>query len=275
MRLALAILVTLLAFAANSILNRLAVDGGFADPGSFAVIRVASGALMLMGLARGRAVPLISRRRIAGAGALAVYMVGFSVGYLTLNAGIGALILFGVVQVAMFAITAARGVVPAARQVAGSAVAMGGLAVVLWPAGGWQVHPVGALCMLAAGVGWAVYTLEGRGEPDALAGTAANFVWALPLVLVAPLVDGVPVVLTPEGVGLAAVAGAVTSGLGYALWYSVLPRISAVAAALAMVAVPLIAVGAGMVLLGETVTARFALGTGLVVGGIVLAIRRR
>ncbi|MCB1340866.1 MAG: DMT family transporter [Pseudooceanicola sp.] len=276
MPLLLAIVVTLIAFAANSVINRMAVAGGLADPGSFATIRVTAGALVLVALARaqGRAVPLRSVRRIAGAGSLAVYMVGFSVGYLTLDAGIGALLLFGVVQVAIFGISAWRGAAPNARQIAGAAVAMAGLAVVLWPAGVWRVDAVGALCMVAAGIGWAVYTLEGRGEPDALAGTAANFVWALPPTALALGLDGVPVAVTPSGVGLAVISGALTSGLGYALWYRVLPRISAVTAAVAMVAVPLIAVAGGIVFLGESVTQRFAIGVVLVLGGILLAIRR-
>lgn len=276
MRLVLLILLTLVAFAANSILNRLAVGAGLADPGSFAVIRVAAGALMLVLLVRwkGGSLPLGSGRRIAGAGSLAVYMVGFSVGYLTLDAGIGALILFGVVQIAMFAISAWRGAAPTARQIAGAAVALVGLTVVLWPAGDWRVDPLGAFCMFAAGTGWAIYTLEGRGETDALAGTAANFVWCLPLTALAPLIDGVPQGVEAKGIALAVVSGAVTSGLGYALWYSVLPRITAVTAALLMVAVPLLAVAGGIALLGESLTPRFALGTVLVLGGIVLAIRR-
>ncbi|GHF54806.1 DMT family transporter [Seohaeicola zhoushanensis] len=276
MRLVLLILVTLIAFAANSILNRMAVGGGFADPGSFALIRVAAGAAMLMALARWhcRAPPLVSRRRIAGAGSLALYMIGFSVGYLTLDAGIGALLLFGVVQVVIFAVSALRGAAPTPRQVLGATVALVGLAVVLWPAGAWRVNLFGALCMIAAGVGWALYTLEGRSEPDALAGTAANFVWALPPTALALMFDGMPATVEPQGILLAVISGAVTSGLGYALWYTVLPRISAVTAAIAMVAVPPIAVAGGILLLGESLTPRFAMGTVLVLGGILLAIRR-
>lgn len=277
MRLALIITVVLIAFAANSILNRLAVDSGGADPASFAALRVAAGALTLWALSRLQHRPLraaLTRRRAVGAGALALYMVGFSLGYLTLDAGIGALLLFGVVQMSMFAITAARGAGPTARQVLGAVIALFGLAVVLWPGGEWRVAPMGAAFMAAAGLGWGVYTLAGQGEPDALAGTAANFLWALPLTLLAPLLSPLPLTLTPGGAALAVLSGAVTSGLGYALWYRVLPRIQPATAATLMVAVPLIAVLGGVVFLGETVGLRFAFGTGAVLGGILLSIRR-
>lgn len=277
MRLALVILAVLVAFAANSILNRLAVDAGLADPAGFAALRVCAGALVLLALARAQRRPLhlaLTRRRMIGAGALALYMVGFSLGYLTLDAGIGALLLFGVVQISMFAITAARGAGPTARQIAGAAIALGGLAVVLWPAGDWQVAPMGAGFMAAAGLGWGVYTLAGQGEPDALAGTAANFLWALPLTLIALPLSPLPLLMDLGGAALAVLSGAVTSGLGYALWYRVLPRIEPATAATLMVAVPLIAVLGGVVFLDESVGLRFLAGTGLVLGGILLSIRR-
>ncbi len=273
----LTVLVVLVAFAANSVLNRLAVDSASADPASFAVVRVAAGALMLCVLLRLQGGTLrlgLHRRRWIGAGALAVYMAGFSLGYLTLDAGIGALLLFGVVQVSMLAITAARGAAATARQILGASIAMVGLAVVLWPTGAWQVAPSGAAFMLAAGIGWGIYTLAGQSEPDALAGTAANFVWALPLTALLLLLRPQPLVMDGAGAALAILSGAVTSGLGYALWYRVLPAIPAATAATAMVAVPLIAVLGGVVFLGETVGLRFATGTAVVLGGILLSIRR-
>lgn len=276
MRLFLLILLVLVAFAANSILNRLAVDGGGADPGSFAVLRVASGCVVLLLLAwlQGRRLPLVARNRLIGAGSLAVYMIGFSIGYLTIHAGLGALFLFAVVQITMFAVSALRGAAPTGRQLAGAAIALGGLAVVLWPTGHWQVSGIGLLCMFAAGVGWGFYTLSGQQEPDALAATAANFLWCLPLTLVAPLIDGQPLHLNGQGAALAILSGSVTSGLGYALWYSVLPRITAIAAAMSMVAVPAIAVAGGVLLLGEPATLRFLFGSTLVLGGILLSFRR-
>ncbi|MEY8838922.1 EamA family transporter, partial [Cribrihabitans sp. XS_ASV171] len=138
MRLVLLTALTMCAFAANSLLNRLAVDSGAADPGAFAVLRVLAGAVVLLALvrARGAPLPLRSRRRIIGAGALTLYMVGFSLAYLTLDAGLGALILFGIVQIGIFAVATMYKTVKTPRQVAGGAVAFAGLAWVLWPGTG-------------------------------------------------------------------------------------------------------------------------------------------
>lgn len=275
MPLALLTLLTMVAFAANSVLNRLAVDSGAIGPTEFAVLRVASGAVVLTGLtwARGRRVPLLVRGRWAGALALSVYMVGFSLAYQSLDAGLGALILFGVVQMAMFAWTALRGAPATIRQLSGAAIAFAGLIVVLWPGGAAAVSGLGAGLMAAAGVGWAAYTLLGKAETDALAGTAANFVAAVPPVLLVALLAGGSVP-SLSGVALAMLSGAVTSGLGYATWYAILPRIETGLAAVLQSSVPVIALAAGVVLLGEAASLRLLIGAALVLGGILLAVRR-
>ncbi|MFT7596397.1 MAG: drug/metabolite transporter (DMT)-like permease [Paracoccaceae bacterium] len=277
MRLILLTCLVMIAFAANSVLNRLAVDSGAIDPRSFAVIRVVAGALMLtlLTLARRQPLPLFARARIVGAGALTLYMVGFSTAYLTVDAGLGALILFGVVQVTMFAVSALSGTPATARQITGAGIAFGGLVWVLWPGGAVVVDSTGAALMAAAGVGWAFYTLAGRHEPDALSATAANFLYAVPLTLAAALVAGGPWQAAPTGVALAVVSGTVTSGLGYALWYSVLPRLAPSLAATVQLSVPVIALGGGVVLLGEAVNARLIIGGALVIGGIALSVWAR
>ena len=276
MRLFLLTALTMCAFAANSILNRLAIDSGAGDPAGFAVVRVLSGALVLSLLVWFRAgqLPLRNPRRIAGAGALAVYMIGFSIAYLTLDAGLGALILFGVVQITMFAVTAVTGSAPTTRQIAGAMIALAGLAYVLWPVGAVQVDPTGALLMTAAGIGWAAYSLVGRSEPDALAGTAANFVVALPLTALVLIVSGGEWRMTGVGYGLAIISGAVTSGMGYALWYRVLPQLAPTTAAVVQLSVPIIAILGGVLLLGEVASLRLVLGAALVLGGIALAVLR-
>jgi len=277
MRLFLLTALTMAAFAANSVLNRLAIDSGASDPASFAMIRVLAGAgmlVVLVGLQR-RALPLMSVRRFAGSGSLSLYMVGFSTAYLTLDAGLGALILFGVVQITMFAVSAISGAPPTARQLAGAGIAFGGLAWVLWPTGAEPGDPRGALFMAMAGVGWAIYTLAGRSEPDALTGTAANFVVALPLTALAFLAMGATVQVTAAGAALAVVSGAVTSGLGYALWYRLVPLLAPAVSATVQLSVPVIALAAGVILLGETASLRLGIGTALVLGGIALAVARR
>lgn len=273
MRLFLLTALTMSAFAANSILNRLAVGAGFSDPGSFAVIRVLSGAVTLavLVLIQRKSLPLFVPRRWIGAGTLSLYMVGFSMAYLTLDAGLGALILFGVVQMTMFGVSALSAL-PPARQWLGALVAFGGLAVVLWPTGTVQVDLTGALLMGLAGLGWGFYTLAGRSEPDALAGTGANFVLALPITAGAIWIIGPDFVTTPEGVGLAILSGAVTSGMGYALWYRVVPQLASSVAATVQLSVPIIALVAGVLMLGEAAGTRLLAGAILVVGGIALAV---
>ena len=276
MRLIVLTCLTLIAFAANSILNRLAVDSGAIGPGAFAAIRVGSGALTLAALVAlsGRSLPLWTPGRWQGALALTVYMLGFSLAYRSLDAGLGALILFGVVQVSMFVWTALRGAPASARQVTGAAIAFSGLIVVLWPGGGLAVDPLAAALMVAAGIGWGAYTLLGKAEPDALAGTAANFAVAfLPVALIGLLPEGLSGI-GAAGIGLAVISGAVTSGLGYAAWYSVLPRLETGLAAVLQASVPVIALAGGVVLLGEVAGPRLLVGAALVLGGIVLAIRR-
>ncbi|MCE8521843.1 DMT family transporter [Ruegeria pomeroyi] len=276
MRLFLLTALTMTAFAANSVLNRLAVAGGWADPGGFAIVRVLAGAMMLalLVLAQRQRLPLWHRRRLLGAGSLTLYMVGFSLAYLTLDAGLGALILFGVVQIAMFGWSAATGAPPTHRQLVGAMFAFAGLVWVLWPAGTFRVDAGGAGLMALAGIGWAAYTLAGRGEADALAATGANFVMALPLTAGAILpLAGLPA-MTWQGVLLALVSGAATSGLGYALWYRLVPALGPVRAATVQLSAPVIAVLGGVLLLGETAPLRLLLGGAVLLGGIALSIRR-
>lgn len=276
MRLFLLVLVIMCAFAGNSILNRIGVAGFGMDPMVFGLIRVGAGALTLLALVRaqGRRLPIRGARRVAGAVSLAAYMIFFSWAYLSLGAGLGALILFGTVQGVMFAFAVWRGqAIPVLRWL-GMAVAFAGLVLLLWPAGAVRVPLAGAASMMIAGAGWAVYTLLGQGEADATAATAANFVLCLPLMALAQLA-GQGGALPVGGVAVAVLAGAVTSGLGYALWYRVLPRLAVTVAAIAQLSVPVIAVAAGVLLLGEPLTLRLALAGMLVLGGIGLSVLRR
>lgn len=274
MRLFLLISLTMLAFAGNSVLNRMAVAAGEAGPSSFAAVRLVAGAVMLLVL-----LALRDGRRLrpvlvpGGAAALAVYVVGFSLAYRWLDAGMGALILFGMVQVTMFAGALMRAEAVPPRRYAGAVLALAGLAVLVWPQGGSAPDLTGAALMLLAGVGWGVYSLRGRSVTDPLADTAWNFALAVPagLLLFALLPDG----MTTRGAILAIVSGAVTSGLGYALWYRVLPQIAASTAALAQLTVPVIAQAGGGLLLDEPLTARFALAAALVLGGVALGVLRR
>jgi drug/metabolite transporter (DMT)-like permease len=275
MRLISLTVLTMLAFAANSILTRMAIEGGHIDPSSFAAIRIVAGAvaLTMILILRGGRLPFFERARIVGALSLAGYMIGFSLAYATLDAGLGALILFGVVQVTIFVYGALRGAVPSPRQLSGAGVAFIGLIIALWPSEGSSSSVAGTALMVIAGLGWAAYTLAGRGARNPLAATAANFVLATPLLLV--ILIGQSLNANVVGIGLAILCGAVTSGLGYSLWYSVLPKMTATTAAIVQLSVPVIAIGAGAVFLGEAVGVVIIIAATLVVGGIALAVTTR
>ncbi|MGR3506180.1 MAG: DMT family transporter [Paracoccaceae bacterium] len=269
MRLFLLTALTMLAFAANSILNRMALEDGTTGPAAFAAIRLVAGAFCLWALVVLRGGGPRPIWQPWGAASLALYVLGFSFAYVTLPAGVGALILFGGVQITMFAgALILREVVPP-RRWAGAALAFGGLVWLLWPAGGVAPDPLGAILMAAAAFGWGVYSLLGRGATDPLRATAGNFVFAAPLGLglLAVLPDGV----TLSGAGLAVISGAVTSGCGYALWYAVLPQLGSSRAAVAQLCVPVIAALAGLMLLGEVISLRFIMASALVLGGVLLA----
>lgn len=276
MKLFLLVALTMTAFAANSVLNRVGVAIFGMDPVVFAVIRTGAGAVMLAGLVvlRQRAWPAVfGLKRLGGAVSLAVYMIGFSAAYLSLGAGLGALILFGVLQVVMFgwAVFERQSITPI--RWLGAAIALTGLAVLLWPVGAMAVPLWGAGLMVAAGIGWGAYTLLGRGEADALGATAVNFVLCLPLVALA-LLGPVAGALPLGGIAVAVLAGAVTSGLGYALWYRVLPQLPTVTAAIAQLSVPVIAVTAGVLFLDEALTWRLIVASALVLGGIAVSLIR-
>ncbi len=275
MKLFLLTVMTMSAFAANSILNRAAVDGAGMSPFDFALLRVWAGALTLAVLTmRAPAVwrGLMTAKTLAGGATLTIYMIGFSAAYLTLDAGVGALILFGVVQLAMFTITSLRGVPPRALQLIGAGVAFAGLVVLLWPAGGVALDAVGVGAMIAAGLGWAVYSILGQGVAAPVVATARNF--AVSAVMVAPLVlafgGG-----SAQGATLAVISGVVASALGYSLWYQIVPRLGASKAALAQLSVPVIAVAGGAILFGEAITPRMIIAGLLVVGGLGIGLIRR
>ncbi|SMY05937.1 DMT family transporter [Flavimaricola marinus] len=270
---------TMIAFAANSLLNRLGVAVYGTDPGLFAVLRVAAGAVVLWVLVWRRGAKANGglsaswTRRIGAASMLALYMAGFSAAYLTLDAGVGALILFGGVQVTMFAGAVAGGERLTGPKLLGAAVALSGLGVLVWPTEAVSLPVQGVTLMSLAAVGWGVYSLMGRAESDPLAGTAANFALCLPIVL--PLILLGSGQWTWAGAATAAVAGGLTSGLGYALWYQVLPKLAATRAAIAQLSVPVIAAAGGVLVLGESIDWRFAVAAALVLGGIGLSLWKR
>jgi drug/metabolite transporter (DMT)-like permease len=264
----------MLAFAGNSLLCRLALRETAIDAASFTALRLVSGALVLWLLLRLRSPRQALAGNWAGALALFTYAAAFSFAYLQLETGVGALLLFGAVQLSMLAWGLWRGERLGLAAALGTALAAGGLLALLLP--GASAPPLtAALLMLLAGVAWGGYSLLGRGQGDALAMTAGNFLRAAPLA--APLVLALLPQLNWDAPGLlyALLSGAVTSGVGYAIWYSALPGLRASQAATVQLSVPILAALGGSLLLGESLTLRLTLSAAAVLGGIALVLGSR
>ncbi|MDH0895806.1 MULTISPECIES: DMT family transporter [unclassified Pseudomonas] len=265
----------MLAFAGNSLLCRAALRDSALDPASFTAIRLLSGALVLALLvALRRQGPIRGDWRSALA--LFGYAAGFSFAYVELDAGSGALILFGAVQASMIGYGWLKGERLGPVQVVGLVCALGGLLFLLLP-GASAPSPQAAGMMVLAGVAWAFYSLLGRGNADPLAATAGNFLRSL--VALPPLAALYLGHLEWDGLGAlyAVLSGALASGIGYAIWYAALPHLKAIQAASVQLSVPIIAAALGALLLGEALGPRLMIASVAVLGGIglILASRRR
>ncbi|SNR47627.1 DMT family transporter [Puniceibacterium sediminis] len=268
---------TMLAFAANSVLNRMALVGGGIDAVTFGTVRLLAGAVMLaiLALAFRGGLRLGGRGRLISVLSLLVYVYGFSSAYLVLDTGLGALILFGVVQITMFAGAVLGREKLSMQRTIGALTAFAGLVWLLWPGAGVSVSLLHGALMAAAGIGWGLYSLAGRGAGDPLASTAANFIIAAPIGLALTLLMSTgttPVEAEARGLILAVLSGAGTSALGYLLWYGVLPKLDRTVAAVAQLTVPVIALIGGLVFLGEVPTLGFVLAAAVVLGGVALSV---
>lgn len=264
-------MLALLAFAGNSLLCRAALDLTDTDPASFTGLRILAGAAMLALLVQVRR----PRARPAGdwpsALALVAYAAGFSFAYTGLSAGTGALLLFGAVQASMLLAGLLAGTRWSRGQSIGLLLALSGLVGLLLP--GLTAPPLlPAALMLAAGVAWGLYSLRGRGVADATAVTAGNFLRAVPLAAVLCLAALPWLRLDAAGAALAVVSGAITSGLGYAIWYTALRGLSPQAAGSCQLSVPVITAIAGVAWLGEAIDLRLVLGSIAVLGGIAMTL---
>ena len=264
-------------FAANSIFVRLALVEGNIGAGAFSAIRVFSGAMMLLLLT------LVMGRKLRGSwqGALALfgYVFFFSYAYVSLSAGIGALILFACVQMTMLGVGLFLGERLSSIQIVGVVLAFVGLGWLLLPASSLATSMaapslVSAGAMALAGVSWGIYSLLGRSAKDPIAETAGNFLRASPLTLV---LVGIAVSVRPEampeqeGIVLALASGVISSGLGYTVWYLTLPMLTAIRAGIAQLTVPIIAAVGGVLFISEPVTLRLAVAGLLVLSGVGLA----
>jgi drug/metabolite transporter (DMT)-like permease len=278
MRAALYTTFALVAFAFNSILCRTALRAGEADPAGFTLVRLVSGAvtLVLISYFVGRQKNNSGRGNWFSAFFLFAYAICFSFAYLGLTAGTGALILFGSVQLTMIVAAIVRGERPNTLEWVGLVAALAGLVYLVLP--GLSAPPLtSSLLMAAAGAAWGFYTLRGRGSTAPLADTTGNFVRSVPMIAIAAAPFYKTINLSSTGFELAALSGAIASGVGYTVWYAALRFHTATRAAVLQLAVPVIAAGFGIALLAETATTRLAIAAALILGGILMVIiaRRR
>jgi drug/metabolite transporter (DMT)-like permease len=264
-------MLALVAFAANSVLCRLALQQNAVDAATFSSIRFASGAAVLLAITGGRRSVRPSAGSWTSAVILALYAIPFALAYVRLSTGTGALILFGTVQVTMLIGARRIGEHIGGMQAFGIGLAVMGLLYLVWP-GLSAPSPIGAALMTTAGIGWGLYSLRGRGTDEPLLQTTSNFVRSVPLIFLASLASIAQFHISPAGAVLAVASGALASGLGYVAWFAALRGLTAVRAAVVQLAVPVLAAAGGVVLLSEPVPVRLVVATILVLGGIALAI---
>jgi len=265
----------MLAFAANSVLCRLALGEEHIDAASFATVRVVSGALILAGVVLYREKGQVRRDADWRAAlALFVYMAFFSFAYLSLGAGTGALILFGAVQLTMFIVALRSGEPFSPAAWLGLLIAVAGLVYLVSP-GVTAPEPIGALLMAIAGIAWGVYSLLGRKAADPTRATAWNFLLSVPLVLLTSLIFMQQFHATPFGIALAIASGVVASGIGYVIWYAALRGLAATSAATVQLSVPVIAAIGGVLLLSEDLTLRLLVASAAMLGGVSIVLLQR
>ncbi len=280
----------LVAFAFNSILCRLALRGEEADAVGFTSVRLVSGAVALSvisylcggllvskGLTSNVSVkPLLTRGLVQygswpSAFFLFAYAICFSFAYLGLTAGTGSLILFGSVQMTMIAVAIFKGERPPALEWLGLVIAISGLVYLVFP--GLASPPLNnSLLMAAAGASWGFYTLRGKSSSDPLADTTGNFVRSVPMIAIAAIPYLSKIQLSTRGIMLAVLSGAITSGVGYTVWYAALKFHTSTRAAVLQLAVPIIAATIGIIFLAEVANARLFIAAALILGGIGLTI---
>ncbi len=270
----------LTAFAANSLLNRLALGGNAIDASSYVGIRLVSGALTLALinsinkkelsiLKKAFAMPTITT--FLPAFYLFLYGIAFSFAYRSLSSGTGAFILFGTVQATMLSTALLKGERPRVAEWLGLVAAISGLIYLVLP-GLAAPDPFGAFLMSIAGISWGFYTLKGRGVNDPIETTALNFIRSVPMIVAVNVFTFSNAHFSTEGVIYALISGAITSGVGYAIWYTALRGLTTTQAALLQLFVPIIAALGGIVFLSESLTTRLIYAGLLIIGGVVLAL---
>lgn len=269
------IILTMLAFAANSVLCRVALTDGHIDPATFSDVRIVSGAMFLVILMSVRKKPASKIHYDWRSGlALTLYVLAMSWSYLRIDTGTGALLLFGTVQTAMVIYGWRQGEKIGVLKGAGLLLAVAGTLLLLLP-GAHAPEPTSALMMIGSGLAWAYYSVKGKSMPEAIPATTGNFILAVPFTVILSLVLSGERHTSAPGLMLAMTSGALASGAAYALWYTLLPKMKAMTASTVQLSVPCLATLGGVVLLGETFSLRMLVSMCAVLLGITLVIRAR
>ena len=266
----------MLAFSGNALLTRAALASYNMDPELVLLLRVSAGAitLLLICYLKKYSLKILSNLHLKTAVALSLYLVSFSYAFTGLETGIGVLIQFGVVQLVMFASSFLSDQKVPKNKTIGAIIAFTGLIYLLWPSGDFTINLTSSVLMAIAGMAWGTYSVLGKKADSAIAATTASFLISTPICLIFVLL----LPYNPDfswsntGALLAIASGSVTSGIGYALWYYVLPKIPSTNAAVSQLSVPLIAAAGGMIFMQELITLKFVLSCVLVLGGIALTI---
>jgi len=266
----------LTAFAANSVLCRLALGTGSIDAPGFTIVRLLSAAAVLWLILKGvnRRTDPSSMGSWTASSMLFVYAITFSLAYISLDTGTGALILFGSVQMTMIMSSLVTGSRLRLTEWLGVVLAFAGLVYLVLP-GVSSPSLEGFILMTVAGLAWGIYTLKGRGSINPLADTSYNFLRTIPFVMVLLIATLDNMQFSFTGVVLAVLSGAIASGVGYTIWYMALAGLSTTVAAVVQLSVPAIAALGGVVFVGESITLRLTLSTLVILGGILLVVARR
>lgn len=263
----------LIAFAANSVLGRLALGNGTIDASSFTILRLLSGSIVLL-------IIIIAKRKITGGSTkgswvasfmLFLYAVTFSYSYISLDTGTGALILFGAVQVTIILISLVSGIRLHFTEWVGVMIAFTGFVYLILP-GVTAPSTIGLLLMTVAGIAWGIYTFKGSSSKNPLMDTAYNFFRTIPLVILLAIFTINNANYSLNGIILALLSGGITSGIGYAIWYVALGGLSSTQAAVLQLSVPVIAALGGVVFVSEEITFRLAISAVMVIGGILIVV---
>ena len=273
MRLFILTFLALLAFAANSILNRWALLDGATGPMTFAFVRVLSGAIFLWLIVAVNDHKWRPKFHIFPSVSLSIYIICFSIAYLNLGIGIGAVVLFGAVQFTMFGLAALTSEEITLWRILGAIISFSGVCVLFFPNETFEIKINEMLIMILAAAGWGVYSFLGKNAKEPLLETTQNLIWAIPFV-------SIFFFISPDGIGvkgliLAILSGAITSGLGYVVWYSILPFLKTSFAAILQLSVPLMAAIAGVLFFSEEMTMELVFATILVILGTFVSLIKR